>query len=184
LFGLRRSRREIDGLDHVPYTFHPPWLAAVDQGREMDVTSPEMAEIMAAGAIHQSDKPRGRALLLELWEKLSPDGKPLEICSMAHILADGETDVGLELEWDLRALEAATGSREPEDLDTVPPVPTSFLPSMHLSVGECYRRLGDLERARRHVLCAANRIGTLSDDAYGDLIRGGLRRLQGLLAVP
>jgi hypothetical protein len=148
----------------------------------MDMTSPEMAEI--AAAIQLSDKQQGRARLLELWEELSPRGEPLQICSMAHVLADTETDVARELEWDLRALEAATGSREPEDRAALSPVPASFLPSLHLSVGECYRRLGDLELARRHLLCASSRVGALPDDAYGNLIRGGLRRLQGLLATP
>ena len=72
----------------------------------MDVNSPEVQEIIAA---------RGREALLQLWEKYSATGARHQICGIAHFLADTETDVALELEWDLRALEAATGSREPED---------------------------------------------------------------------
>ena len=53
---------------------------------------------------------------------------------------------------------------------------------MFLSVAEGCRRLGDLERARQYVACAEGRMDVLQDDAYGNLIRGGLRRLQGLLA--
>jgi hypothetical protein len=146
----------------------------------MDMTSPQMAEIIAA--IHLSDKQRSRTLLLELWERLSPDGAPIELCSVAHALADTEAGIADELEWDLRALEAATGSREPEDHEAKPGILASFFPSMHLSAAEGYRRTGDLERARRHVACAERRMDTLPDDAYGALIRGGLRRLQGLLA--
>ena len=55
---------------------------------------------------------------------------------------------------------------------------------MFLSVAEGCRRLGDLERARQYVACAEGRMDVLQDDAYGNLIRGGLRRLQGLLAQP
>jgi hypothetical protein len=101
---------------------------------------------------------------------------------MAHALADTETEIASELEWDLRALEAATGSHEPEDREALPGIPASFFPSMHLSIAEDYRRIGDLERARRYVACAERRMEALPDDAYGALIRGGLRRLQGLLA--
>jgi hypothetical protein len=148
----------------------------------MDMSAPEMKEILeAAMMLHQGERERGRALLLQLWE--SNQGKPLQACAVGHVLADTETDVAGELEWDLRALEAATGARDAADRDPLPPVPESYLPSLHLSVGEGYRRLGDVERARRHLLIAANHIGALSDDAYGDLVRGGLRRLQGLLAA-
>ena len=151
----------------------------------MDMTAPEMKPILdAITIVHQGEKERGRALLLQLWEEFSTQGRPLQLCALGHILADTETDVASELEWDLRALEAATGSREAEDREAVPPVPEIYLPSLHLSVANGYRRLGDLERARRHVLFAANHIGALSDDAYGDTIRGGLRRLRASLATP
>ncbi|HEX3366852.1 hypothetical protein [Phenylobacterium sp.] len=139
-----------------------------------------MADILAA--IQLSDKQQSRARLLDLWERLWPGGAPLQLCSMAHHLADTATDIAGELEWDLRALEAATGSREPEDRKPSLDIPESGLPSLYLSVAEGYRRLGDLERARRHVACAERRIDALPDDAYGTLVRGGLRRLQGLLA--
>ena len=146
----------------------------------MDTTSPEMAEILAA--IHLSDKQLSRKRLLELWERHSPQGLPLHLCTMAHALADTEANAADELEWDLRALEAATGSREPEDREPAPDIPASFFPSMFLSVAEGCRRLGDLERARQYVACAERRMDALPDDAYGALVRGGLRRLQGLLA--
>jgi hypothetical protein len=147
----------------------------------MDMTSPEMKEILDAIVILKDDKERGRALLLQLWEDPASQGKPLRLCALGHVLADTESDIAAELEWDLRALEAATGSREAEDKEAVPPVPESYLPSLHLSVANGYRRLGDLGRARRHVIFASNHIGALSDDAYGNLVRGGLRRLQAAL---
>jgi hypothetical protein len=150
--------------------------------RAMDMTSPEMAEILAA--INLTDKQQSRTLLLELWEKLSPEGAPLQLCTMAHALADTETEIARELEWDLCALEAATGSREPEDREALPGILASFFPSMYLSIAEGYRRTGNLDRARRYVACAERRMDVLPDDAYGTLVRGGLRRLQRLLAPP
>ena len=137
----------------------------------------------AAALLHQGEKERARASLLQAWEKASTSGEPLPMSVAAHFLADTETDAASELEWDLRALEAATGSREAEDREAVASVPESFLPSLHLSVANGCRALGDLERARRHVSFASNHIGALSDDAYGNLIRGGLGRLQAALAT-
>ena len=54
--------------------------------------------------------------------------------------------------------------------------------SLHLNLGECYRRLGDLDRAREHLHRAQATIGALGDDDYGRLIRNGLDRLERLLA--
>jgi hypothetical protein len=147
----------------------------------MDMSSPEMKEIVDAITILKDDKERGRRRLLALWDELAPQGNRLQVCALGHVLADTETDIVSELEWDLRALEAATGSREAEDREALPPIPESYLPSLHLSVAGGYRRLGDLERARRHVLFASHHIGALSDDAYGNVISSGLRRLQAAL---
>ena len=148
----------------------------------MDMTSPEMTEILEAILI-KDDPARRRARLLELWAELLPAGRTLQLCALGHVLADTEADVADELEWDLRALEAATGSREAEDRGPLPPVPESYLPSLHLSVGEGYRKLGDLWRAQQHLLLATNHVSALPDDAYGNMVKGGLKRLRGALAV-
>jgi hypothetical protein len=150
----------------------------------MESTSPDMKAVMDAVAVlHQGEKERGRALLLQLWKERATSGDPLQLCAMAHSLADTEPDVADELEWDLRALEAATGCRAAEDRDALFPVPESFLASLHLNAGDCYRRLGDFERARQHAHFASNHIGALADDGYGTMIKGGLRRLQARLAA-
>jgi hypothetical protein len=145
----------------------------------MDSSSPGMNEITeAVGMLHRGDKADARARLLALWDEHSANGERRLMCVTAHYLADTETEAADELEWDLRALELAIGSREPEDLDPFSPDLISFLPSLQASVGNGYRRLGDLDRARRHVAIAAARVGVLPDDAYGQLVRGGLRRLE------
>jgi hypothetical protein len=145
----------------------------------MDPSSPGMTEITeAVGMLHRGDKADARTQLLALWDQHSANEERLLMCVTAHYLADTETEAAGELEWDLRALELATGSRETEDLEPFSPDLVSFLPSLHGSVGNGYRRLGDLERARRHVGFATARVGALADDAYGQLVRGGLRQLQ------
>jgi hypothetical protein len=50
-------------------------------------------------------------------------------------------------------------------------------PSLHLNLSECYRKLGDLPRARDHLQHARTNIDQLADDDYGRLIRDGLNRL-------
>ena len=145
----------------------------------MDLASPDMKEIVEAAAMLQrGDKDEARARLLALWDEHAAKGARLQMSAAAHFVADTEAEAAGELEWDLRALEAATGSREAEDGDPLSPDLASFLPSLHGSVGNGYRRLGDLERARLHVGFAVARVGALGDDAYGRQVRGVLRRLQ------
>ena len=133
-----------------------------------DLTSREMKEIgEAIVVLHREGTAQGRPLLLQLWEKHSPTDAPIQISTLAHYLADTEADVGDELKWDLKSLEAATGSRACEDRDPVSPDLAGFLPSLHLNVADCYRPLGDVEQARRHAQFAEGRIGVLANDPYG-----------------
>jgi hypothetical protein len=48
---------------------------------------------------------------------------------------------------------------------------------LHLNLSDCYRKLGDLDRAREHLQRARDGIGALSDDPYGRLIKDGLEWL-------
>jgi hypothetical protein len=145
----------------------------------MDLSASSMKEITeAVGMLHRGDTADARARLLVLWDEYSAHGERLLMCVTAHYLADTEPEPADELEWDLRALESATGSREPKDLEPFSPDLISFLPSLHASAGNGYRRLGELKRARQHVEFATARVAVLADDAYGQLVRGGLRRLQ------
>jgi hypothetical protein len=93
-------------------------------------------------------------------------------------MADVQDDVHQELMWDLRAL-AAVGLITDERVAQagVPLSVAGLYPSLHLNLSECYRKLGDLGRAREHLQQARAGIGALGDDEYGQLIRGGLERL-------
>jgi hypothetical protein len=80
--------------------------------------------------------------------------------------------------WDLRALASAdllTNERVAQAGVTLSVA--GLYPSLHLNVSECYRKLGDLGRAREYLQQARAVIGALGDDAYGQLVRGGLERL-------
>jgi len=67
-------------------------------------------------------------------------------------MAAVQDDLREELTWDLRALAAAdliTVERAAQAGLTSPV--SGFYPSLHLNLGECYRKLGDLDRAREHL---------------------------------
>ena len=54
-------------------------------------------------------------------------------------------------------------------------------PSLHLNLGECYRKLGDLDRARDQLERGQVAVGS-GDDGFGQMIKGGLDRLGERLA--
>ncbi|MEP7036220.1 MAG: hypothetical protein ABI934_11580 [Actinomycetota bacterium] len=98
-------------------------------------------------------------------------------------MADVQDDVHVELVWDLRALEAAdllTDERVAQ-AGAMSPV-AAFYPSLHLNLGECYRKLGNLDLARENLERGHAAVGSLGDDGYGRMIKGGLDRLGERLA--
>jgi hypothetical protein len=128
---------------------------------------------------HRGQREAARDLFVQIWEDIGGDhGDPLYVCVLAHAMADVQDDVREELTWDLRALASAelvTDERVAQAGVTLPVA--GLYPSLHLNAGECYRKLGDLGRAREHLQQARASIGALGDDAYGQLVRGGLERL-------
>jgi tetratricopeptide (TPR) repeat protein len=129
-----------------------------------------------------------RRRLTEIWEEMSPTGNPIQLCSVAHHLADLQDDVDTELAWDLLALRAADSITDAHRA-ALPSIPTNTVyPSLHINLGEDYRKLGNLEKAREHLAQAREALtecgdfaGMGPDDEYGKLIRSGLERLAGLL---
>ena len=150
----------------------------------MELSSPEMKTVVDAIGLLRDDQAAGRARLLELWDEACAEAARVRMCAIAHFLADTEPDTAGELEWDLRALEAATGSRETGDHQPLSPDLTGMLASLQGSVANGYRAQGDLERARLHLGFALARQDALADDDYGRMVRGGLRRLQSVLGLP
>lgn len=133
---------------------------------------------------HRGQPDAARDLFAQIWDEIGGEsGDALHICVLAHAMADVQDDVHQELIWDQRALAAAdllTDARIAEAGVTMSVA--GLYPSLHLNLGECYRKLGDLRRAREHLQCAQAGIGALGDDEYATLIKGGLDRLTQLLS--
>ncbi|WP_039828446.1 tetratricopeptide repeat protein [Nocardia testacea] len=144
-------------------------------------TDPTMTRIGEGVALHhhQGQPAAAHEIFTRIWDDIGGDeGDPLHVCVLAHAMADVQDDARQELTWDLRALAAAdliTDERVAEAGVTLSVA--GLYPSLHLNVGECYRKLGDLDRAREHLQRARDTIGALGDDEYGQLIRGGLEHL-------
>ncbi|WP_182877580.1 tetratricopeptide repeat protein [Microbispora sp. H10670] len=142
---------------------------------------PTMARIGQAVELHhgQGQREAARDLFARIWDDIGGEqGDPLHVCVLAHSMADVQDDVHQELMWDLRALAAADLVTDERVAEAGVPLSVAGLyPSLHLNLADCYRKLGDLDRAREHLRQARAEIGALGDDGYGRLIRGGLERL-------
>ena len=142
-----------------------------------DPTLIRIGEVVQLG--HQGEREAARHRFAQIWEEIGGErGDPLHRCTLAHAMADVQDDVRDELLWDQRALAAAdliTDARATQAGMTLPVA--GLYPSLHLNVSECYRKLGDLARAREHLQQAQATIGVLGDDEYGRLIRDGLQEV-------
>lgn len=117
-----------------------------------------------------------------LWDELR-DGDPFHRCVLAHYMADAQDDPEQELEWDRRALAAADCiSRERPDAASLTVL--SLYPSLHLNLADVLHRVGRVDEARKHLKLAQQSADALSDDGYGQMIRGGVERLAARLAGP
>lgn len=132
----------------------------------------------------RGEREAARRLYAAVWSDIGGEsGDPLHRCAVAHSMADVQDDVNNELVWDLRALAAAdvlTDDRAARAAITSPVV--AFYPSLHLNLAECYRKLGELDRAREHLRRGRAVVSTLPDDRYGRMIKGALDRLADRLA--
>ncbi|HEY0001587.1 MAG TPA: hypothetical protein VGB74_14110 [Actinoplanes sp.] len=148
-------------------------------------TDPVLVRIGEAVALHHSAGQReaARDLFAQIWAEIGEEqGDPLYLCVLAHAMADVQDDVHAELAWDRRALTAADQLTDDRVRQAGVPLSVAGLyPSLHLNLAECFRKLGDLGSAREHLRQARAGIGALGDDEYGQLIRGGLDRLEAQL---
>ncbi|MGI5162183.1 hypothetical protein [Microbispora sp. CA-102843] len=144
-------------------------------------TDPTLARIGQGVELHhhRGQREAARDLFAQIWDDIGGEqGDPLHVCVLAHSMADVQDDVHQELMWDLRALAAADRVTDEGVAQAGVALPAAGLyPSLHLNLSECYRKLGDLGRAREHLQQARAGIGALGDDEYGRLIKGGLERL-------
>ncbi len=131
----------------------------------------------------RGERQNARQLFAELAEQIGPDGDALHRVALAHAMADVQDDARDELAWDLRALQAADAVTDERAAQAGVAGPVAgFYPSLHLNLGEDYRRLGDLPAARRHLELGQVAAAVLRDDGYSRMIGGGLERLAARLA--
>jgi len=127
----------------------------------------------------RGERVAARDLFAQVWSETGGEnGDPFHRCALAHSMADVQDDVHEELAWDLRALAAAdllTDERAARG-GVAGPV-AGFYPSLHLNLGECYRKLGEFGRAREHLDRGRASVNALGNDGYGQMIKGGLDRL-------
>lgn len=146
-------------------------------------TDPMMDRIaVAMTAAHSGRGAEAADLFTALWAEVGPAGDALYRMTIAHWTADLQSDPAVELRWDLRALAAAEELTAERLAQAGLPVNRAALfPSLHLNLGETYRKLGDLTQARRHLEQGLAAAGALGEDGYGRMIGNGLAALAGRL---
>ncbi|MDQ6724999.1 MAG: hypothetical protein M3066_02315 [Actinomycetota bacterium] len=135
------------------------------------------------GLSRRGERDAARHVFEEVWADIGGEaGDPFHRCALAHAMADVQDDVAGELAWDLRALDAAGSITDGRAAEAGVAVSVrGFLPSLHLNLADCYRRLGDPGRARDHVRRGRDALDALVDDGYRQMVEGGLDRLAGRL---
>ncbi len=145
------------------------------------ITDPTLVRIGEAAQMHhhRGQGDAARRPLGQIWNEIGGEqGNPLHVCVLAHTMADVQDDVRQELLWDRRALAAAGLLTDEGTTQAGVALPvTALYPSLHLNLADCYRKLGDLDRAHEHLHHARAGIDALGDDEYGRLIRNGLNTL-------
>ncbi|MGH2632327.1 MAG: hypothetical protein ACRDG3_02850 [Tepidiformaceae bacterium] len=133
----------------------------------------------AAELGRRGERAAARERFRALWERVGPDGDALHRCAIAHSMADVQDDIHDELRWDLEALAVAEQITDEQATAAGAGLTVAgFYPSLHLNLASCYRRLGDPDRAREHLLLGREAAGALPEDAYGDMVRSEIGRLE------
>ncbi|MFI1966405.1 hypothetical protein ACH429_20235 [Streptomyces pathocidini] len=156
--------------------------AAVAEERQQETASQDavMTRIGQAVMLHRGgDREEARNRFAALWAEIGEEGDPFHRCTLAHYMADTQDDPAEELEWDVRALQAAdslTDARVGAHHASL--AVRAFYPSLHLNLAADYAQLGRPGAARHELARARACAGALGDDEYGDGIRAEIARLE------
>ena len=101
-------------------------------------------------------------LFMQAWEACTDD---FEACVAAHYVARHQSPEDA-LHWNQVALARAeaVGDKRVQ----------GFYPSLYLNLGHSYEVIGNLAEAKRHYELAAERVGNLEADPYGNTVRKGI----------
>ncbi|MFJ9407266.1 hypothetical protein [Streptomyces sp. NPDC101393] len=141
------------------------------------------------------DREEARNRLSQLWHEIGPQGDAFHRCTLAHYMADTQDDPKDELDWDLRALEAAEGfvTERTDDTGAAPgatsvadgPGPRhplvalrAFFPSLHLNLATDYAGLDRRAEARAQLVRARASANALADGEYRQGLREAIDRLE------
>ena len=122
------------------------------------------------------DAQRGRELLLACWADTT-ERDHAQRCVLAHYLADLESDLAREVDWDRTALDEHAHVGDGDLAAIGIPSARGLLASLHLNLGDGLLRQGDVAAARSHHVAGLAACAALGDDGYATMIRGGLERL-------
>lgn len=132
--------------------------------------------LTAIGRSQTGHRDEGREALDACWAETEP-GDHAYRCVLAHYLADVQDSVDEEVTWDRAALDEYPRL----DRDALVPVgipdAAGLAPSLHLNLGDGYRRQGRFADAAEQLRQGQEAVGVLPDDGYGGMIREGLDRL-------
>ncbi|MBT9256504.1 hypothetical protein KMZ32_13825 [Phycicoccus sp. MAQZ13P-2] len=126
------------------------------------------------------EREAGRARMLAAWEGTG-SGDHAHRCVLAHYLADLEPELVDEVAWDEVALREHAHLADDALAPVGIPSAAALAPSLHLNLGDGYRRQGRVVEARRELEAAETAAHLLGDDGYGELLRGGIERLRARL---
>jgi hypothetical protein len=145
-------------------------------------SDPVMQRISDALDLYNSGRrAEAREAFASIWSEIE-EGDAFHKCVLAHYMADAQDDPKAELEWDRRALAAADRIAK-ERPDAAGLSVLSLYPSLHLNLADVMHRTGDVAGARRHVALARQASDALANDDCGQMIRGGIARLEGRLGA-
>ncbi|GGN53338.1 hypothetical protein ACFXN2_28615 [Streptomyces kronopolitis] len=168
----------------------------MEKRREATSEDGVLTRIGQAIMLHRAgDREEARNRLTALWHEIGPQGDAFHRCTLAHYMADTQDDPRDELDWDLRALEAAEGfvterpgctaaaSAEPRIADGPGPrhplvALRAFFPSLHLNIAADYAALDRPADARAQLRRARASVNALADGEYRQGLRDAIDRLQ------
>ena len=137
----------------------------------------DWATILAAvGRSQTGDRDGGREALGGCWAQSGPDDHAYR-CVLAHYLADLQDSLDDEVAWDRTALDEYPRLAREALVPVGIPDAAGLAPSLHLNLGDGYRRQGRLGDAAEQLALGQAAVDVLPDDGYGRMIREGLDRL-------
>lgn len=137
-------------------------------------------QIRAAMALaHAGERDEAAELFTRIWSRLDDGTQLVQRLTVAHALADLQSDPRDELAWDLLALGIADRLSDADLAEAGVGVPVrSLYPSLHLNAGEAYRKVGNLDAARAQCGQGRAALAALGSDPYGGMLTDGFSRLQ------